>query len=69
MPTSISQWLAAEVPDGPVRMDDMDRVRVRNDPFFFLSQGSLAKRNGFPKPIHVLFANGKPCDKWITPAQ
>lgn len=66
MPIPISKWLSMERPDGEVRMSVHDRITVRNDPFFFRTVGRLNKQGGFPKPIHVLCENGKPCDKWIN---
>lgn len=69
MAISISKWAEMEREDGYVAMTHRDRKAVRNDPFFFLPEDELAKRNGFPKPVHILFENGKPCDKWITPSR
>jgi len=58
-----------EWPDQWVHQIDKDEAARERDPFFYASMDGLAKRYGMKNggKVHVLFENGKPCDKWVSP--
>ncbi len=60
-----------EWPDQWVHQISKDEAARRGDPFFNASMEQLAENHGMQHGgmVHVLFENGTPCDKWVSPIQ